>query len=196
MPEVTLAIIRAAAQRLADARRESTTRATALELDLAQAATPIYQRHREGIDLAAAEEAEARAELQALVDISPQLFQKPRSVLVDGVKCGYRKQEDGIEYDDEASVIARVRALTEFAELASVLIRSEEHLNASAIDQLDGNQRRRLGIRTVSGADQSFITYADTDVEKFVKAILADAAKRQGEDGAPKKPKMKRKEVA
>lgn len=194
MPEITLTKIRAAAQRLADAHRGSVAHATALEHALAQAATPIYAAHRAGIDAAAAEEAEANAELQRLIDAAPQLFYRPRSITVDGVKCGYRKDQDGIEYDDEAAVIARIRALPELAEMAPVLIRTEEHLNREAIDMIDPLQRRRAGIRSVTGADQSFIAFSDTDVEKLVKAIMADASKRQGED-EPKK-KAKRKAVA
>lgn len=196
MPEITLTEIRAAAKRLADARRQSTTRATALEHALAQAAEPIIERHRDGIDAAAAEEAEAKGDLQALIDKAPQLFQRPRSLTVDGVKCGYRKAEDGFDFDDEAAVIARIRALPDLAGLAAVLIRTEEHLSMAAVEQLDGNQRRRAGIRTVTGVDQPFISFSDTDVEKMVKAILADAAKRQGEDEVPKKTKAKRKEAA
>lgn len=191
----TLTDIRAAAQRLADARRESTTRATALEHALSQAAAPIYNMHRPGIDEAAATEAEANADLLELIKSAPGLFKRPRSLQIDGVKAGYRKEQDGFDFDDEGAVIARIRALDEFDGLAQALIRTEEHLNVDALDTLDAGQRRSLGIRTVSGVDQPFISFADTDVEKLVKALLADAQKRQGDNAeAPaKKPKAKSK---
>lgn len=193
----TLTEIRTAAQRLADARRESTTRATALEHALAQAAKPIYDRHRPGIDEAAANEAAAHADLLALITAAPGEFKRPRSILVDGVKTGYRKEQDGIEFDDESAVIGRIKALDEFDALAQALIRTEEHLNLDAIETLDAVQRRRLGIRSVSGADQPFISFTDTDVEKLVKALLADAQKRQGDNAEPAKKKSKaKKEVA
>jgi hypothetical protein len=195
MPTITE--IRAAAQRLADARRESTTRATALEHALAQAAQPIYQAHRCGIDAAAADEAEAYAELLALVETSPGQFKRPRSLVVDGVKTGYRKEQDSLDFDSEAAVIDRIFALEEFADLAQVLVRTERHLNIDALETLEARQRRVLGIRTVFGADQPFISFSDTDVEKLVKAILADAQKRQGDQADTGKAKSKkRKEVA
>lgn len=196
MPEITLTEIRAAAQRLADARRESTIRATALEHALSQAARPIYTSHRPGIDEAAATEAEAQAELHALLVCAPGKFKRPRSIQVDGVKVGYRKEQDGIDYDDEAAVIARIRALDEFDGLAQALIRTEQHLNAEALETLDAEQRRRLGIRTVTGADQPFISFAETDVEKLVKGILVDAQKRQGDNADTGKKKAKKKEAA
>lgn len=183
----TLIEIRNAAQRLADAHRQSLSRATALESAINQAITPIYAAHRVGIDASAEEEAAAKADLQRLVDAAPQLFTKPRSITQDGVKCGYRKGEDMLDWDDEANVIARIRALAQFADMAPVLIRTEETLNVGALDELDHNARRQLGIRRISGTDQSFIGFTDSDVEKMVKAIIADATKRQGEDEAPKK---------
>lgn len=185
--------IRAAAQRLADARRESVGRATALETAINTAITPIYAMHRVGLDAAAEEEAAARAELQGLVEAAPQLFVRPRSIAQDGVKCGYRKSEDTLDWEDEASVINRIRALPEMAELAALLIRTEESLNVAALSELDAKSRTRLGIRLIPGIDQAFISYTDSDVEKMVKAILADAAKRQGEDDAPAKKKGKAK---
>lgn len=179
--------IRNAAQRLADAHRQSLSRATALESAINKAITPIYALHRTGIDAAAEEEAAAKADLQRLVDAAPQLFSRPRSISQDGVKCGYRKSEDMLDWDDEANVIARIRALAQFADLAAVLIRTEETLNVGALEELDQHARRQLGIRRISGTDQSFISFTDSDVEKMVKAIIADATKRQGEDEAPKK---------
>ncbi|WP_153117406.1 hypothetical protein [Rhodocyclus tenuis] len=193
MTTATITEIRAAAQRLADAHRQSVTRATALEHALSEAAAPIYAAHRPAIDEAAAHEAECQAELQALIDGAPQLFARPRSILVDGVKCGYRKAEDGIDYDDEAAVIKRIKAL--LPDQSDLLVRSQESINVEAVAQLDSAVRRQIGIRSVSGADASFISFTDTDVEKLVKAILADAAKRQGEDEKPKA-KTKRKGVS
>ena len=194
MPTITE--IRAAAQRLADARRESTTRATALEHALAEAAAPIYKVHRAGIDAAAADEAEAYAWLLALVETSPGEFKRPRSLVVDGVETGYRKEQDSLDFDSEEAVIARIFALEEFSALAQALVRVERHLNIDAVETLDAGQRRLLGIRTVSGADQPFISFSDTDVEKLVKAILADAQKRQGDQADTGKAKSKkRKEV-
>lgn len=189
----TITEIRAAAQRLADAHRESVSRATALENELNKAVTPIYSAHRVGLDAAAEEEASAKASLQALVDAAPQLFSRPRSILVDGVKAGYRKGEDELDWDDAATVIKRIRALPELADMAQVLIRTEETLNIAALAELTSTQRQRIGVRRIAGIDQNFISFTDTDVEKLVKAILADTAKRQDSDDAPKKAKGKAK---
>lgn len=194
----TIIEIRAAAQRLADAHRESVSRAKAVETAISTAVTLIYEIHRAGLDAAAEEEAAAKAELQNLVEGAPQLFSKPRSITVDGVKCGYRKGEDTLDWDDEESVIRRLRAL-DLLTLNPVLVRVNESINVAALTELDGNELRRAGVRRIPGVDQSFVSFTDTDVEKMVKAILADATKRQGDDEAPKKKgkvKIKAGEVA
>lgn len=196
---ITITEIRAAVKRLAVARTESTTRATALQAALSEAVRPIYNAHRPGIDTAAEEEAAAKADLQQLVDSAPQLFARPRSISEDGVKTGYRKGEDTFEWDDQEQVIARIRALPETAEMAAVLIRTEETLNIAALAELPGNLRRRIGVRLAEGVDQSFITFGKNEVDKLVENLIADAAKRQGEDETPKKKgkaKTKTSEVA
>ncbi|MFO1404681.1 MAG: hypothetical protein U1E96_08870 [Azonexus sp.] len=195
---LTITAIRDSAQRLAVARREAEARASALEAAISNAVSPLYEAHRAGIDAAAAGVAAAQTELQQLIDAAPQLFARPRSIIQDGVKCGYRKQDDALDWDDEATVIARIRALPDLCDMAGVLIRTVETLNVSAAAELDASLQRRIGVRTIPGIDQSFISYVDSDIEKMVKAILADASKRQGDDEAPKakKAKAKAKEAA
>lgn len=193
----TFTDIRAAAQRLAEAHLETLTRATVLEAALAKAIKPIYTRHRAGIDAAAEEEAAAKAELQTMIDAAPHLFKRPRSMTVDCVKTGYRKADDSLDWDDEANVITRIRAIPELAPLAAVLIRTAESLNIAALTELTGEQRRWIGVRRTDGVDQSFISFGDSAADKLMKAILTDAQNRQGDDDAPKKKsKAKIKEVA
>ena len=185
MSEIT--VIRAAAKRLAAAHLESITRASALQTALSAAIKPIYLAHQAGIDVAAEEESSAKADLLALVDAAPQLFKRPRSITVDGVKCGYRKDDDRLDWDDEANVIARILALPELKQMAQVLVRTEQALNIGALSELTGDQRRQVGVRRIDGVDQSFITIGDSDVDKVMKALLADAAKRLGDDEPAKK---------
>lgn len=185
-----------AAQALALAHRELTLRAQAQEADIAAAMAPILARHRPGIDAAAAEKAAAQDALTKLVQANPQLFCRPRSITVDGVKAGYRKELDSLDWDDEQVVIARIRAM--LPDQVDLLIRTQSSLVADALPQLDAAVLRQIGVRQVSGSDQAFVSIGDSDVDKLVKAILADAARRQGDEDAPraKKGKVKVREVA
>ncbi|MDZ7655585.1 MAG: hypothetical protein U0997_06540 [Sulfurimicrobium sp.] len=197
-PAATLADIRTAAERLAKAQRDMTVRAKTQEEEIAALVAPVAERHRPGLETAAEERARAHEELMAMVESSPDLFQgKKRSLSVDGVRAGYRKQEDQIDWDDDAQVIARIRALIPDQE--AVLVRSVESLVVDAVAQLDALTQRKIGCRRVPGIDQPFVTVGESDVDKLVKTILASIASRVGEEDAPraKKGKVKvMKEVA
>jgi len=188
--------IHEAAQRLSLAHRELTLRAQTQEADIAAAVGPITTRHRPGIDAAAEEKAAAYDSLMQLIQASPQLFCRPRSITVDGVKAGYRKESDSLDWDNEQVVIARIRAL--LPDEVDLLIRTQANLVIDALPGLDSPVLRQIGVRQVSGSDQAFVSIGDSDVDKLVKAILADAARRQGEDDKPaaKKGKIKIKEAA
>lgn len=190
MTTITLDNIRAASERLAVAHIATTARAGLLQDEIKTAVAPIYAKHRSGLDAAAEEEARARDDLQRLLDGAPQLFKKPRSIAVNGVRAGYRKEEDSMYYPDEQAVIKRIRAL--FPELADLLIRTEETIVVDSLVQLDADKRVAIGVSLITGADKSFITVGDSDVEKLAKTLIADAIRRVGEEDAPKKAKGKK----
>lgn len=195
--EITLDSIRTAAERLAAAHVATTARACLLQDELKLAMTPIYERHRAGLDAAAEEEAAAKEKLQALLEGAPQLFTRPRSIVINGVRAGYRKDEDTLYFSDEKAVIGRIRAL--LPDQADLLIRNQESLVIDALPQLNANDRRRVGISLVTGVDRLFITVGDSDVEKLARTLIADAIRRMGDDETGpkgKKAKAKIKEVA
>lgn len=196
MPEITLNDIRQAAERLARAHQASAASAALMQEEIRAAIQPIYDRHQAQLDHTAEEEARAHAVLEAMVAGAPQLFDKPRSFAVDGVRVGYKKEPDSLDWDDDADVIARLRSL--YAEHTETCIRTEETLVVDAIEQLDATAHRRLGIRRIAGADHHYITIGDSDIDKIAKTLLADALRRQGEEEPPKrkKAKGKAKEVA
>lgn len=192
MPKITLADIRSAAEMLASANREMTIRAKAQEEEIAALVAPIAERHRPGLEAAANLRANAQEGLMTLLNAAPNLFQgKKRSLTVDGVRGGYRKQEDTIDWEDDAQVIARIRSL--IPDMEAVLIRTEESLVVDGIAQLDALTQRKIGVRRVPGIDQPFITIGETDVDKLVKTILASIASRVGEEDSPKARKSKAK---
>jgi hypothetical protein len=184
-PTPELSKIRDAAQVLAARHRVLTDLAAAQQAAITQAIEPITRQFRGAIDTAAAEEAEAHAELLRLVEAAPALFRKPRSITVDGVKAGFRKEEDSLDWADEDAVMARIENM--LPESADLLIRTETTLVKDALGQLSDEHLRRIGVRKVLGADKAFVAIGESDLDKLVKTILADAARRQGDDEPAKK---------
>lgn len=188
---ITLEQIRAAAERLSNAHNDTSGNAALMQAEIKSAIAPIFDKYKTTLDAYAAAEASAQADLNALLIAAPQLFVKPRSLTVDGVRCGYLKAADSIDWGDDAAVIARIKAL--LPDQATLLIRTQESLVADALAGLDPKDLVKIGVRTVTGADNHFITVSDNDVEKLTKLVIAAAASRQGEDDKPKVAKGKAK---
>lgn len=188
MTTITLDTIRSAAARLGTAADVSKRLAADLQAKLQAAVAPIYAAARDGIDAAAEEQAIAERELRALLEAAPALFAKsPRSIVVNGVRAGYRRSEDSLDWDDDAVVIARIRNLR--PDLAEICIRTVDSLVIDSMAQLDARTLTSLGVRRIPGVDNPVLTIGATDADALVKAILASATQRAGEDEKPKAPK-------
>lgn len=187
----TLEQIRDAAQALANRRNDTLGCSALLNAEIKAAIAPVMDRYKLTLDDRAAAEAEALRILDELLAANPQLFQKPRSLTVDGVRCGYKKEADGFDWSDDNDVIARIKAIR--PDLAALLIRTQESLVIDAIGGLSQDELRMLGIRAIAGADRRFITLGDNNIERLAKTILTDASKRQGEDEATQKARSKAK---
>lgn len=196
MTTVTLKDIRSAAEQLARAHAVMEGCAAAMRSELEAACSPIRNRYQPDLDYAAEAKSEALRCLNDLLELAPQLFAKsPRSLSVDGVRAGYRKGEDTLDWDDDEAVIKRIRAL--IPDSADLLIRCEESLVKDGLAQLPAASLQALGIRRIPGVDSPFVTIGATEVDALVKAILAAAEQRQGEADKPKKRgKAKVKEAA
>lgn len=187
----SLAQIRAAAEILANAHNDTSGCAALLQAEIKSAIAPILANYKVTLDGYAAAEAAAYSNLEQMLTAAPQLFRKPRSLSVDGVRCGYIKAADTLDWSDDAAVIARIKALRE--DLAPVLIRTQESLVVDALAGVDAKDLISFGVRTISGADNIFITVGDNDAEKLTKLVIAAAASRQGEEDKPKAAKGKAK---
>ena len=182
---ITLDTVRAAAQRLGAAADVSRALAAALQARLQEAVRPIYAASRDALDAAAEEQAAAERELRAMLEANPGLFAKsPRSIVVNGVRAGYRRSEDALDWDSDDVVIARIRNLR--PDLADVCIRTADSIVVDALSQLDARTLTSLGVRRITGTDAPVITIGASDADSLVKAILSAAIQRQGEDDKPK----------
>lgn len=191
MTTATLEDIRAAAQNLANRRNDTLGCSTLLNAEIKAAIAPVLECYKLTLDQYAAAESSAMAELDKLLASNPHLFVKPRSMTVDGVRCGYKKEPDGLDWTSDDDVIKAIKAL--LPELAPILVRTEERLNREALPAVAPEHLQKVGIRQVVGADQRFITLGENDVERMSKMIITDASKRQGEDEAAPKARSKAK---
>ena len=124
------------------------------------------------IKRAIARASEHQVKLDALLQQCPNLFIKPRTTIFHGIKLGYQKTKDGLEYDPEM-VIQQVKE--KLPEKASGLIRTKEELVPEALKLLTADERKAVGITDVEGKDKVVITPTDSAIDKAVTALLKAA---------------------
>lgn len=117
--------------------------------------------------------AEAGDSLHALIEASPDLFVKPKSVVLHGIKLGYAKGKGKVEWDDPDQVVRLIHK--HYPDLADVLITTTEKPAKDALNNLTAAELKKLGVSVTEGGDAVFIKPADSEVDKLVNALLKGA---------------------
>lgn len=126
--------------------------------------------HMPGIRTAIGEASDAWERLRELVEANPQLFKKPRTVSMHGIKFGFEKGKGGLEIADPDKTVKLIRK--HLPEQAEVLIATREVPAKDALAQLPADQLKKLGVNLKGSDDQVVIRPADAEVDKLVKALV------------------------
>lgn len=117
--------------------------------------------------------ADQHDKLKALIEESPELFTKPRTVVFHGIKFGYRKGTGGLEFEDEEQVVKLIRK--HFPDQFDVLVKTKETPVKTALSGLTVAELKKLGVTVEATDDVVTITATDSAVDKLVKALLKSA---------------------
>lgn len=154
----------------ANARDELNGRVQLMQAEMEKVKAEHLPRVRQLVRTIAAN----RSKLHTAIDQHPELFEKPKTVVVHGMRIGYMKQRGRVEIDDEEAVIDRVRKLLP-EEQAELLIRVRESVDKNAVADLTVADLKRLGITVTADQDVVVIKPIDGEIDKLVKALLSDA---------------------
>lgn len=128
------------------------------------------RRRLPGIRSAVASVAEADAQLMAQLQAAPELFVSPRSMVLHGMKVGFKKGTGKIEIADEAAVVRLVRK--HFPEQFDVLVKTTEKPVKKALGALTVAELKKLGVQVEDTGDVVFVADATSSVDKLVAALL------------------------
>ena len=120
------------------------------------------------------EQAASEEALRAAIRARPDLFVSPRTISVDGIKFGLRKQPGAVALGDEAQAIRRLRE--RFPSRAEALIRVRETLDRPALRKLPAAELAQIGVAIEKATDEVTIAAASGDLDRVVAALLDDAA--------------------
>lgn len=169
---VTMEQISEVAHRYQMARGGLTELIGSLQQELEDIRAEFLPAIKKAVAIAAAHE----SQLRELIEAAPQLFERPRTQIFFDVKVGFRKGAGGIDWDNDAKVVERIREHFPKAQ-AELLIKTTEKPIAKAIQDLDVADIRKIGCRVEATGDVVVIKPLDGEVEKLVDALLKDAAK-------------------
>lgn len=115
----------------------------------------------------------AHERVSEAVAAAPELFVKPRSVILHGIKAGFQKGKGAMDWDDDEQVVKLIKK--HFPELQDVLIKKTEKPVKAAMNELPTADLKRIGVTVEDTGDVAFVKLADGDIAKMIKALLRDA---------------------
>jgi len=119
--------------------------------------------------------AEAQALLHQAVKESPEAFVKPKTLVLSGVRVGFKKEKGRIVWEDDATVVKLIRR--HFPDRVEDLIKTEERPLKTALAQLKGAELKKLGVEVEADTDAVVIKPTDTEIDKLVSALLKEGEK-------------------
>lgn len=135
----------------------------------------LYRRKIAGIKACAADAVDCQARLVAAIEKHPDLFVKPRTMTLHGIKLGFQKGKGKIEWDDNEKVLAAI-ARNYPEQVAEQLIITSRTPSKDALAQLPAADLRKLGVTVADASDFVFVKATDSEVDKLVAKILKEGA--------------------
>ena len=133
-----------------------------------------------GLKQRAAAASAARDELREYIEARPELFERPRTRALHGVKLG-RRQLPGRLVIDEAAAPGLIKRF--LPDHYKALVKVETKLVKAAIKNLKPAMLERIGGQIAELGDETVIAVPKSAVDKLVEALLADLDDKSGEAG-------------
>ena len=112
-------------------------------------------------------------DLKAAVGDSRELFEKPKTRILHGIRVGWMKQKGKLEVADDSACVAALRKL--FGEDAAAYIKVTEAPIRTALANLPAKDLKRIGATVTDDVDAVVVKRADGEIDKLISALLNDA---------------------
>lgn len=166
-----LATIEKQTQEFAEKRKCLETRVQRLKDEI----EAVKRRHLPAVKIAAEDVAACQAALHETIKDSPDKFRKPKSLVIGGVRVGFKKEKGKILFEDEETVIRLIRKHLSAQE--EQLIKTTEKVLKGGLAHLSGAELKKIGVEVKADSDQVLIKPIGDDIDKFVSALLEEGEK-------------------
>lgn len=160
------------AQVYADARALLAEKVQALK----EALDALQRQQLPAIRRAVERAANAQEQLTALVYAHPEVFVRPKTQVLSGIRVGYVKGKGSITFDSADAVVARIKK--HLPEQAETLIRVKETPVKEALAQLSAQDLKKLGVSIADAGEEVVVRPMDGQVDKLVAALLDGATEQ------------------
>lgn len=137
-----------------------------------------YERALEALVAACADD---RKILHDLIVAAPELFEKPRTLVLSGVKVGFRKGAGGLQIENEPRTIDLIEK--HLAEQADILIHTEKTVVLKALRELDVKDLMQIGCR-IEGVGDVPVLSIQNETAKRVAALIKAALEKRDEEAS------------
>lgn len=132
------------------------------------------RRRMASIKSLVAQVAEAESRLRAAIENNPGLFERPRTVVIAGVRVGFTKGKGEIKFEDADQVVRLIRK--HLSDQADALIKTVETPIKAALANLPAADLKKLGVTVEETGDRVVVKPTDGEIDKIVAALLKAAA--------------------
>lgn len=115
--------------------------------------------------------AEAEAALKEKIKAAPELFHKPKTVTLHGIKCGYEKGKGSVQFADPERVCTLI--YKHFPHAVDTLIISTEAPSKTELAKLPAADLKRLGCELKGTGERVVVKPVDGAGVKMAQALLA-----------------------
>ncbi len=165
---MTIDVIKDACEMYADARDELREKHAKMLREI----EAVKNRHAPKMGMYLQVYRDRRIELHCAIEVCPEVFNKPKTQTFHGVRVGFKKGTGKVEFDDADAVIRRIER--NLSEQTDLYIKTKQTPNKTALQELPAAVLKRLGITVSDTGDQVFIKDTDTELDKLLKAIIAE----------------------
>lgn len=166
------------AKEFSDARTDLRGRVEVLE----EGMRALKKRYLPGIRAAVEKAKEKQAALVDAIDQSRDLFVKPRTMTLFGIRFGIEKQKGKIEWAKEATagIVKMIKKI--FPDSWETYVKVKETPMKKTLATLPSQDLKKLGIQVTETDDAVFIKPVDSEVDKLVDALLNDKKEEEEEE--------------
>ena len=114
-----------------------------------------------------------RAQLMEAIGEAREVFKKPRTRVLHGVKVGWRKQPGRISYSSAPFVIEKIRK--KIPDRAPDLIRIRESLHSESLRKMSARELAAIGVAVEAIDDEIVVSHPADLIDQLVDVLIGEA---------------------